>query len=76
MKEWVKLRRYDGPPEIGQAVTRSPEERVDFSDEIGGASLGTGEAPRTGRVVEVGAHWSNQPTGESGWWALVDYGEG
>lgn len=55
-KEWHKKRCYAGPPEIG---------------EVGHFSANDIEETVRGRIVDVGSHWSSQPTGESGWW--VEY---
>jgi len=71
MKEWVQL-STDAAPAIGATIEKIPEERTE-TPEGGFATRLDDLGVCTGRIIQVGAHWANQPEGRSGWWVLVEY---
>jgi len=57
-------------PEVGQRVMIAEEPIYDEE----GNTIGTGwlDEPVPSRVARIGAHWSCQPEGRSGYWVLVE----
>jgi len=71
-REWSqRFRTYSGPPEVGDRHVLEPMVPVtdpDTGEEVGQASAGDAVLAE---VVKVGAHWSDQPRGMSGWWVRL-----
>jgi hypothetical protein len=61
-----------GTPRIQWEKVYSPDGRPTVGGEYQGGFDGRGEI-LVGRIVEVGAHWSDPEKGRSGWHAVVEY---
>lgn len=67
----LQWRCYQGRPELGHCVTLPAE--LEIVDEDGGCSYYDPRAEGLiGTAVEIGAHWSDQPHGRSGWWVTYE----
>lgn len=72
MQEWVRL-SADTAPALGGTLRKTPEVPIDHGDGSGHSAPAHELGECVGRIIQVGAHWSNQPEGRSGWWVLVEY---
>lgn len=66
---WIKWPSQDNVPAVGESLDIHEQPlRDDDGNEIGAYQL---DPPVPGIVERIGAHWSNQPEGRSGYWIRV-----
>jgi len=72
LTEWVAIRDTRNP-EAGRTIRRTPCVDVDHGDGSGHSERLDELGECQGTIRQIGAHWSNQPEGQAGWWCLVEY---
>ena len=70
---WVQMRTHAGPPTIGSRLEIFPRVRREIEGLGGFGALC--DRPVRGTIIDVGAHWSDQPMGRAGWWVQVELDE-
>lgn len=70
----LRIRSYGAPPKEGTRVSVLPGQLLRDED---GNLVGEARCDDvvSGTIVRVGAHWSDQPNGQSGWWVTVELDE-